>query len=213
MKRNNNFLLFFALYTFIFSFAVLSKYFLGIDDLIYKSIGDKLTEDQLKEILHLRDLWTWLSYLLFPLLLYIKIVIITIIIDLGLFFYNYNKEIKYKQLFNIVVKAEFIFLLPIIIKFVWFVFFQTDYTLDDIQKFAPLSLYSIFPHNDTNLWLSYPLQMVNAFELLYWIRLSSLISKVAEITKLKAFVIVAYSYGIGLFTFIILVMFFTLKIS
>lgn len=54
--------------------------------------------------------------------LYLKIVLIATTLAIGTMFID--TKIKFSQLFNIVVKAEFIFLLPMVFKTAWFRFFQ-----------------------------------------------------------------------------------------
>jgi hypothetical protein len=46
-------------------------------------------------------------------------------------------------LWGFVIIAEFVFLLVPIFKIIWFYFFQTNYTLEDIQYFYPLSALNI----------------------------------------------------------------------
>ncbi|HXJ98697.1 MAG TPA: hypothetical protein VNJ50_07610 [Gelidibacter sp.] len=137
--------------------------------------------------------------------------IITSILDLGCFLFN--KKIKYKELFNIVVKAEFIFILVIIVKTAWFYFFQTNYTLEDLQFFYPLSALSLIGHEGLQPWFVYPFQVLNLFELAYWFILAFLLGKELKSTTDKGLSIVASSYGVGLLIWVVGVMFSTLNMS
>ena len=56
------------------------------------------------------------------------------------------------------LKAEFIFLLPMVFKTAWFYFFKKDYTLEELQNYMPLSLESLFGYENFEPWYIYPLQ-------------------------------------------------------
>ena len=103
----------------------LLKYLLINEEIYYNTFIDKLSIDQVEEFIDSQKKWEWLGYVLIPLFLLIKIYIVAAVLDLGCFFFD--REIKYSRLFNLVVRAEFIFLLVIILKIVWFYVFQQDY--------------------------------------------------------------------------------------
>lgn len=198
--------------------AYISFIILPINDLIYQSYSVKLTALQIKEIFVLQEKWNWLSYTIIPILLLIKSSLISSVLYIGTFFYSKNK-VTFKQLFNTVVKAEFIFLSVGVIKIVWFYFFQTSYTLEDLQYFFPLSALNIIGYKGLDAWFIYPLQVLNLFELAYWLLLSYFIGKLAFTEKDKGkpmdlgFKIVASSYGSALLLWVVVVMFFTLNYS
>lgn len=191
--------------------SLFSKEIFQIDKLVLNSLSEQFTHEQLKSFLNFQKKWEWLTYLLILLLLPIKVFIIASIIDVGCFFFS--KEIKYKKLFNFVVKAEFMFLLVIVFKIAWFYFFQTDYSLEDLQYFYPLSALNIIGYEGLQPWFIYPLQALNLFELFYWLYLGYLISNELNIILDKAMTIIASSYGVSLLIWIVGVMFFTLNMS
>jgi hypothetical protein len=151
------------------------------------------------------------TFIIIPITLLLKTSIIAAILDIGCFFFS--KEIKYKRLFNIVVKAEFIFLLVIVFKTAWFYFFKTEYNLEDLQNFYPLSALNIIGYEGLQPWFIYPFQVLNLFELAYWFNLAYLIGKELNENTDKGFSIVASSYGVSLLIWVVGVMFFTLNIS
>lgn len=53
------------------------------------------------------NLWGWVYNLILPLLLYLKILFIATVITMGTLFIE--QKIKFGEIFNIVLKAEFIF--------------------------------------------------------------------------------------------------------
>ena len=206
-----NTFLFFLLIVITFAFAVLYKQLLDFDELLINSLAERITSNQIEEFLSFQKKWQWLYYFILPLLLFIKISIIALILDVGCFFFD--KEIKYKKLFNIVAKAEFVFLGVIILKTIWFYVFQQDYTLEDLQYFYPLSALNIVGYEGILTWFIYPFQVINLFEFAYWFILASLISKELKTTTSKGFSIVASSYGVALLIWVVGVMFFTLNTS
>ena len=196
----------------------LLNHILSINDLLLNSLGENLSISQLEYIYDFQKKWQWVSYVVIPLLILIKTTLISSSLYIGTFFYSKIK-ITFKQLFNAVVKAEFVFLAVVILKMVWFYFFQTNYTLEDLQYFYPLSALNIVGYKGLEAWFVYPLQVLNLFELAYWLLLSYFIGKLAFTEKDKGkpmdlgFKIVASSYGSALLLWVVVVMFFTLNYS
>ena len=196
----------------------LITFFLNLDKLIYNSLIERLTLYQVKDILEVKKKWQWISYAIIPIIILIKTIIISSIIYVGTFFYSKNK-VTFKQLFVAVIKAEFVFLGVGVLKIVWFYFFQTSYTLEDLQYFYPLSALNIVGYKSLDAWFIYPLQVLNLFELAYWLLLAYFIGKLAFTEKDKGkpmdlgFKIVASSYGSALLLWVVVVMFFTLNYS
>lgn len=211
MSKTNNIIFFSYLVIFTFFLGFLSKTLLKTNDLIANTLAEQMSSEQLTQILDLQEKWEWVGYGFIPILLILKVSIIATILDAGCFFFN--KEIKYKKLFNIVVKVEFIFLLVIVFKTAWFYFIQTDYDLEDLQYFYPLSALNIIGYEGLQPWFIYPLQVLNLFEMAYWFILAYLIGKELNEKTHKGFSIVASSYGVGLLIWIVGVMFFTLNVS
>lgn len=191
---------------------------LPVNDLLYQSYSEKLTTAQIEKIFALQEKWQWISYTTVPILLLIKVTVIASILYVGTFFYSKTK-ITFKQLFSVVVKAELVFLGVGVLKIVWFYFFQTNYTLEDLQYFYPLSALNIVGYNGLEAWFIYPFQVLNLFELAYWLILAYFIGKLAFTTKDKGkpmdlgLKIVASSYGSALLLWVVVVMFFTLNYS
>ena len=206
---NKYYLIFLIALTLFLGF--LSELILNTEILFLNSLTESLTYDQLQEVIEFKDKWKWVGYIVVPILLLIKISIIAAILDIGCFFFS--KEIRYKKLFNIVVKAEFIFLLVIVFKTAWFYFFETDYNLEDLQYFYPLSALNIVGYDGLQPWFIYPFQVLNLFELAYWFILAYLIGKELNENTDKGFSIVASSYGVILLIWVVGVMFFTLNMS
>ncbi|WP_282069239.1 hypothetical protein [Olleya namhaensis] len=208
---NKNYILFITLASLLTFFGYLTKQLLSIDEVLINSLAERISYEQITQILIFQKKWYWVSLIISPILLLLKVFIITAIIDAGCFFFS--REIKYKKLFNIVVKAEFVFLLVIVFKTVWFYAFQPNFTLEDLQNFYPLSALNIIGYQGLDAWFVYPFQVLNLFEIAYWFILAYLIGKEINENIDKGFSIVASSYGVGLLIWVVGVMFLTLNMS
>jgi hypothetical protein len=91
--------------------------------------------------------------------------------------------------------------------------FQTNYTLEDLQYFYPLSAINITGYENLKPWFVYPLQVLNLFEVAYWLVLAYLLGKEFKEDIYKGLTVVASSYGVGLVIWVVAVMFFTLNMS
>lgn len=203
--------LFSALEGLNITLAFLIKHLLINKTLYYQSFSDQLSIDQINRMLDMQSKYEYWAYLLLFIFNLIKYSIIALIIQTGIFLWGF--KISYSQLFRVVIVAEFIFLFPLIIKLVWFYFVETNYTLEELQQFYPLSILNVFYVKQiSQLWF-YPLQLLNVFELLYWFILALGISKVIKKDFDKSLRIVLSSYLPALFIWVIFILFITLTLS
>lgn len=180
-------------------------------ELIYNSLSQQFTVKQIEDIFEFQKKWEWINYIFLPILLLLKTSIIASIIYIGLFFSN--KDLKFITILNFVFKAEYIFLLVPVFKMIWFYFFQTYYTLEDIQYFYPLSALNIVSYKGLETWFIYPFQILNLFELSYIIYLGFQIGKLTNTNTDYGLKIVGLSYVPSLLLWVAMVMFFTLNYS
>ena len=204
-----------------FLLGELSKYFLNIDKLIYYSLVQNLSKTQIKEFFEMQNQWKWVGYVFTPVFILLKTILVASVLYIGTFFYS-KVKVTFKQLWDVVLKAEFLFLLVGVCKIIWFYFFQTTYTLEDLQYFYPLSALNIIGYQGLEPWFIYPLQTLNVFEVVYWFILAYYISRLASPTKNVSeykpdldfgIKIVMASYGSALLLWVVVVMFFTLNYS
>ena len=199
-------------------YAFLYSRIFEINNLIADSLIKYLNESKVQEITSELNFYSNLSYFFVPVILLFKSILMSSVLYIGTFFYS-KVKVTFKQLWHITVKAEFIFLLVGVAKIIWFYFFETNYTLEDLQYFYPLSALNIVGYKGLDAWFIYPLQVLNLFELAYWLLLAYFIGKLAFTEKDKGkpmdlgFKIVASSYGSALLLWVVVVMFFTLNYS
>jgi hypothetical protein len=190
----------------------LTKHFIHFDKLLYNSLAENLTSNQIERFFEMQNKWQWVGYLFIPVFVLLKTLIIASAVYTTVYFFNNNKT-TFKSILNIILQAEFVFLLVPVLKIIWFYFFQTNYTLEDLQYFYPLSALNIIGYAGLEPWLIYPLQILNLFELAYIIYLAYLIGKLTSTHTDNGFKIIMYSYVPTMLLWVCVVMFLTLSMS
>ncbi|PWA04433.1 hypothetical protein DB895_10960 [Flavobacterium psychrotolerans] len=185
---------------------------LNTEKLLYDSLFNKLTGNQLNQYFEFKNKWRLISYIFIPFFYILKTSLITSTVSVGAYFFC-NKEVKYKYFWSVIVKGEYIYLLVGITKIIWFYFFQPNFTIEDIQYFYPLSALNITGYKGLDPWLIYPFQVLNIFELAYIIYLSYQIGYLTKTNADNGLKIVCYSYLPALLLWVTVVMFFTLNYS
>ena len=181
------------------------------NDLVYDSLINQLSYERISEMLSQGKKWQWVSYVFLPVLVSVKIFFIVICFSIGGLFLNV--ENGFKKFFASATNAEFVFLFPGAIKLIWFSLIKTNYTLQDLQYFSPLSALSFFKPNELDPWSVYPLQLLNVFEVVYWLVLAYQLKQVLNKDFSSCIGFVGRTYGMGLIVWVILVMFLIVSIS
>lgn len=133
-----------------------------------------------------------IKYLSIPFVYLWKFTVIAFVIWVGCFMYGYR--VTYSQCWGVVIGAEFIFLIPEILKIIWFMVVQTDPDYADIRAFYPFSLIHFVDYDAIEKRWAYPLRSLNLFEVGYWFLLVSGIHHYARKEKQIVWLIVACSY-------------------
>ena len=189
--------------------AIAGKYLLNLDSVLYHSLEETYTYEQINEMIVQSNKWEWIGYCFIPVICVIKSSFVALCLGLGILVIT--DRFDFGKMFRVAIKAEAIFLIPVIVKLIWFIFVRTDFDLKELQYFYPLSLLNIFDYTSTEPWLLYPLQVINLFEMVYWVLLAYLITReLPEFDIHRSFTIVMSSYGVGLVTWVALVAFLTL---
>jgi len=133
-----------------------------------------------------------LKYLSIPFVYLWKFTVIAFVIWVGCFMFGYR--VTYGQCWGVVIGAEFIFLIPEVLKIIWFMVVETDPDYHQIRSFYPLSLMHFFDYYNIDKRWAYPLRAMNAFEVVYWFALVSGIHHYARKERRIVWLIVACSY-------------------
>lgn len=209
--KNKNAILFLLIVIFMLLLAVLSNQFLVSDTLFYNSFAEQLTADKIDALIDQTQQWAWLGYVFIPIIYLLKFSVIALILLTG--FFIINKKVSFSLLFKAVMLAEIPFLLVPLIKLLWFMFIQTDYTFQDLQYFFPLSALQLFEVANLPTWQIYPLQLLNLFELVYWISLAYWLKRLLLISLTSGMEMVIASYGTSLLLWVVFITFLSLSFT
>jgi hypothetical protein len=106
-----------------------------------------------------------LQFLSIPFIYLWKFMVIGFVLWVGCFMFGYR--ITFGQCWGVVMVAEFIFIVPELMKIGWFLFVQTDPTIPEIRAFYPLSLMNFFDYQSIGRQYAYPLRALSVFEIVY----------------------------------------------
>lgn len=192
------------------------------DTVYFNSFADQLTYEQIEEFIAQGKKWEWLGYVLVPVVYFIKFTLVASVLSIGIWLTT--DRLEFKRLLEAASVAEFVFIVPMLLKIGWFLLVQPQYTLQDLQFFYPLSALSLFDREALEPWLIYPLQVLNLFELVYWVVLAYQIAPLLarpqeEAVEETGFFeqsgrglgVVLSSYGTGLVIWVAIVMFITIS--
>jgi hypothetical protein len=133
-----------------------------------------------------------LQFFSIPFIYLWKFTVIGFVLWVGCFMFGFR--ITFSQCWSVVMAAEFIFLLPEILKIGWFMFFQTDPTLPEIRAFYPFSMMNFFDYTDVDKRYAYPLRAMSIFEIFYVLIMVNGVHFYAKREKKAAWWIVSTSY-------------------
>jgi hypothetical protein len=186
---NLNFWFIYLFISFLFCLCYLSlQHYIFTKEIYLYNFSDQLSISQVENLIDVQNKYEFLSYVLLLLISLFKYTIISLILLTA--FTIADIKVNYHSLIKIVVLCELIFIIPFIIKLIWFSSANSNYTIEDVQFFMPLSLLNIFDYTTLNKILIYPFQLLNIFEIIYWVLLGYGISKLINNNFDKAFKIV-----------------------
>lgn len=208
---NRSFILFTILVLVGICIAFLTNTYVLTDDAYYYYFQNQIGDDKIEDILNLRHDWLWLGYLVIPIIYLVKITVVSFCIMTSIFLWGYS--IRFQTLFTVCLKAEFIYLIPPTIIFVYFGVINHDSSLKELENFYPLALINFFDIEEIPSWFKYPLSLINIFELLYVIILSIGLSQELSKPFAHSLKLVVVGYGSGLVLWILTVLFITVSFS
>jgi hypothetical protein len=106
-----------------------------------------------------------LQYFTIPIIYNTKFTFIAFIVWVGCFTFGYR--VTYVNCWHIVMVSEIVFVLPELIKIIWFLVVETDPDFARVKAFYPLSLMNFFNHETLGAKWHYPLKSLSIFELIY----------------------------------------------
>ena len=212
MKNSLIFLLLIAL-------SLLSTYLIGIfittDSKIFDFLAKDYPSSVVQNYMESQKKWWWVSYAVTPILIGIKVLLVAFCLNFVKIISEKLEQVKFRDILTVVLMAEFVFVIAGFYKFFNFYLIDTDYTLETLQTYYPLSLINFKEAISTEKWLAYPLQLCNVFEMMYWGVLAWGIWQLADkkISYQRSLGYVALTYGIGLLFWVGVVCFLILSVS
>ena len=168
-----------------------------IFDFLSKDYPDSLVQNYMES----QKKWWWVGYVVTPIFIGIKVLLVAFCLNFLKLFESPNiGQIKFSDFVFLALIAESVFIIAGFYKFINFYFINTDYTLEDIQTYFPMSLINLKEYISIEKWLAYPLQLANIFELFYWFLLAWGVRELLEekISYVKSLGLISITYGVGL---------------
>jgi hypothetical protein len=201
--QKHTILLFLGLYAIIYLLInFYSKKYLVTDQLFYDYYAKSVPTERLEAIMQFKQKFDWLDYLLIPFLILLKVIAIASFINIGIYVFDY--KMRFTDVLNIVCCAEVIFVLMAITKILYFSVNGIS-NPESMADFSPFSLYQLV--QKPNIYAKYPLQVLNLFEITYFVFLTKLIATKAQISIFKSVSLIALTYGLPLLIWISIIVF------
>ena len=191
----------------------LSKTVLINETVFYNTFSEQLSYDRSLKLFESIRRLSWVGYVFTPLILLLKFSSISLVIYTGIILSNNQERVTLGSVFKVVIASEIVFLLAGFLKLLWFYLFAGNYNLTDLGFFYPLSLINFFKTGEVSkLWV-FPLQAVNAFNIIYIFSVSYGLSRVTDLEKANSDKVVLMTYIPALTLWIALIMFFSIDSS
>lgn len=170
---------------------------------------DIVGEEAKAQMLEKWQKWRWLSFLIVPFLVALRISLVSLCFFVGSFFFTDMSGRRFKDWWGVAMKAQVVILAyNVVVCFVNIVFGS--------NKALEVTTYSsllFLGGEDMEAWIKLPLSAINAFEIVYWLVLSFLVGRLCRSRFGKSFRFVMSSYGVGYLFYIVLLMFLLLYLS
>ena len=212
MKKLLLFILIILLYSLL---TFLDKTYITTDSKIFDFLAKDYPSSVVQNYMESQKKWWWVSYVTTPVLIGIKVLLVAFCLNFVKIISEKLEDVQFRDILTVVLIAEFVFVIAGFYKFFNFYLIDTDYTLETLQTYYPLSLINYKEAISTEKWLAYPLQLANVFELMYWGVLAWGIWQLADkkISYQRSLGYVALTYGVGLLFWVGVVCFLILSVS
>lgn len=213
--NKNNLLLSLTIIFFYLILTFVDKTFIVSESKIFDYLANKYPSSVVQNYMESQKKWWWVSYAVTPVLIGIKVLLVAFCLNFVKIISEKLEDVKFRDILTVVLIAEFVFIIAGFYKFFNFYLIDTDYTLETLQTYYPLSLINYKEAISTEKWLAYPLQLLNVFELMYWGVLAWGIWQLADkkISYQRSLGYVALTYGVGLLFWVGVVCFLILSVS
>lgn len=208
-SKTKIFLIYFVI-VFLFELIIYYTNTFIITENALRSSYSFLDSDILDRVVSMQKNNILLGYFVIPILILLRCLLFSLPVYTVLYVQNESK-INFKTLFIIALYGEFIFIISGITKIIILTFTSNSDIIAKITGFIPFSLKSLTDYlNISTSIFQYPLQMINLFELYFWILAGYSIANVLNKRSSIAFRILLMGYGSALLVWCLLVIFIQL---
>jgi hypothetical protein len=180
------------------------------EEVFYNTYIQQLSVERAKKIYQASNKWQLISLLFLPVTLLVKTFYNSFWITAGSILNN--ERGGFKSNYNICLKAEYVFMLMLLVKFIWLLTFKQVNTLNDLS-FIPGAVINVYSIDKIPKWLIYPLQTLNIWELMFCIVGTTMYSTQYNVSKVKAMQLFCIPYLFGLLFLLLLIVFITLQLT
>jgi hypothetical protein len=181
------------------------------DHVYYNSLAARFTAGKIESFIQAQHRIGMITYWTIPIGLFVKLLFSSFCIIAGLSFTSYR--LPFKTVFKIALVAEAAFVCNTLLQLLLLSLFHNVNNLEDLQSFAPLSLFSIIHGPSIPGYLQYPLQTINVFEIIYCLLLAAGLHFFLKAPFKKLIALVLSSYGIGLLCWLIFFVFMSINFN
>ena len=166
------------------------------DQVYYYSLGGRVSAEKLTAFLDAQHHVSFLSYVLVPVMLVIRMTLVSFCILTGLLLTS--RKLSFKAIFKIVLFAESAFAAGVLLKLLLLAFSKDIESLSQFETFAPMSLFSLCNPSAIPAWLTYPLQTLDLFQVGYFLLLAAGLCYYMNMPFKESLRFVLCSYGAGI---------------
>ena len=167
---------------------------------------DIVGEETKAQLLERYQRMRWVSFLLVPVILALRLSLVSLCLFIGSFFFTETNDKKFKEWWGVAMIAQAVMLAYSLILCIVNIAFGSNMATD----VTTYSSFLFLGGEDIEPWVRLPLAAVNIFEVLYWIVMALYVGKLCGTKFWRSFKFVMSSYGVGYLFYIALLMFLLL---
>ena len=179
-------------------------------EVYYNTLGEQLTVERIDEMLEKQSEFKFVSYLLIPFTTGFQVLLVALCLNCGTIMMGYKTG--FRSLFALVLRSSVVFLIWKLVMTFILLFVQIQ-VFDDLITTNKFALAGFVNKADVPTWLMYPLSILNVFEVAFWLLLTFGVSRLLQRSFKASLGFVATTYGLGLLTWMLFIMFLQVSLS
>lgn len=170
---------------------------------------DIIGEEARGQLLERYQRTRWISFLLVPLVLLLRLSLVSLCLFIGNFFFTDMSGKKFKDWWGVAMVAQAAMMIYSIVLCV----VNLGVGADKAMELTTYTSLLFLGGENIEPWVRMPLAAVNVFEILYWIIMALLVGRLCGTRLGKSFKFVMSTYGVGYLFYIALLMFLMLYLT